>query len=280
MEINWHELTKPLDTYKWKVNSSFKSIMKVGCVPYFDARDVEDRLDEELSPALWQDEYYQVKDTLFCKIGILVGNEWVWKSGAGVEKSSYNDDQDIKLKGEASDAFKLAAIKWGIFRDVYKYDMIFIDAKENSKGKLFPVDEKGKEIKQYKLTDYITSNFEFISKNKPAAKFDKKPDPTLSKNDQEKYYCDVLDIINSMLGDKKISKNTADILTKEAEEIQTINDFKLITYKTTLIELFLSVKSFLSAEEKNTYHNNIMNCTLSNWKSTQKDLISISKSNL
>jgi hypothetical protein len=49
-----------------------------------------------------------------CEIGIKCGDEWVWKAdGAG--------DSDIEAeKGALSDAFKRAAVRWGIGRYLYK----------------------------------------------------------------------------------------------------------------------------------------------------------------
>ncbi len=86
---------------------------------YIDARDVMRRLDEVCGPDGWQDEYTETpKGRVICQIGICVNTEldkWVWKSdGAG--------DTDVEGdKGAISDAFKRAAVKWGIGR--YLYDM-------------------------------------------------------------------------------------------------------------------------------------------------------------
>lgn len=79
---------------------------------YIDARDVMDRLDWVVGPANWQDRYPFVG---CCEIGIKVGGEWLWKSnGAGVTQVEAE-------KGQYSDAFKRAAVLWGIGR--YLYDL-------------------------------------------------------------------------------------------------------------------------------------------------------------
>ena len=80
---------------------------------YIDARDVMNRLDECIGPENWQDAYHQADGRTFCRISIRIGDEWVSKSdGAG-------DTQVEGEKGAISDAFKRAAVKWGIGRYLY-----------------------------------------------------------------------------------------------------------------------------------------------------------------
>ena len=135
MKDNIKKLRKTIP-FKWRVQSGFTSKGQdwVSLIPYVDARDVQEHLDNIVGVENWQDEYYSVKNTLVCKIGILVNGNWLWKSGAGSE-SSFS-----KQKGEASDAFKRAALKWGINRDAYVVGEVYVKAKSY-------VDNKGK--KQY-----------------------------------------------------------------------------------------------------------------------------------
>lgn len=82
---------------------------------YIDARDVMDRLDAVVGPANWQDEYMPGPEGgVLCKLSILVNGQWVTKCDVG-EKT------DIEaVKGGCSDAFKRAAVKWGIGRFLYQ----------------------------------------------------------------------------------------------------------------------------------------------------------------
>lgn len=94
---------------------------------YKDARCDARILDEQVGPENWQNEFYECKGTLFCKVGILVDRgeqlcEWVWKDDAG---SPSNMEA---AKGEASDAFKRACFKWGIGRELYTAPFIWIPA--------------------------------------------------------------------------------------------------------------------------------------------------------
>lgn len=88
---------------------------------YQDARCGMDILDETIGSDKWQKEYYEVKGNVYCKIGILTDNGWVWKADCGMES---NVDA---AKGEASDAFKRACVSWGIGRELYSGPRIKID---------------------------------------------------------------------------------------------------------------------------------------------------------
>lgn len=80
---------------------------------YVDARYVQDLLDNVIGPAFWQDRYEDTSNGVRCGIGILVANEWVWKWDVGIPSNIE------PVKGAHSDAFKRAAVKWGIARDLY-----------------------------------------------------------------------------------------------------------------------------------------------------------------
>lgn len=105
----------PPDKVSWRVGSTTQDKKKGMALAYVDARDVMDRLDEVCGPAGWQCSYPHANGKTVCSIGIKIGDEWVWKAnGAG--------DTDIEAeKGALSDAFKRAAVCWGIGR--YLYDL-------------------------------------------------------------------------------------------------------------------------------------------------------------
>lgn len=93
---------------------------------YKDARCDMRILDETVGAENWQCEYYEHKNTLFCKVGIFTdydrGPMWVWKSNAGAPSNMEAQ------KGEASDAFKRACFTWGIGRELYTAPRIFVYA--------------------------------------------------------------------------------------------------------------------------------------------------------
>lgn len=136
MSINLDALKAPFAPSKisWRIGSTNADKSKGMALAYIDARDVQDRLDDVCGADGWQCRYVPMHDKkTVCEIGIRhfvhgspelddrgawknpTAFEWIWKSdGAG--------DSDVEAeKGALSDAFKRAAVKWGIGR--YLYDI-------------------------------------------------------------------------------------------------------------------------------------------------------------
>lgn len=122
--IDFAKLTAPLDPNKvsWRIGSTTADKKRGMALAYIDARDVMERLDAVCSPAGWQCAYPHAegKKTI-CSIGIKVGDEWIWKAdGAG--------DSDVEAeKGALSDAFKRAAVRWGIGRYLYDVESPWVE---------------------------------------------------------------------------------------------------------------------------------------------------------
>lgn len=109
----------PPASISWRaqsVSSKNPDAPKAMALAYIDARDVMNRLDDVCGPDGWEDSYVETAlGRVICTIRIKCGEAWVSKSdGAG--KTDVEGD-----KGGISDAFKRAAVKWGIGR--YLYDM-------------------------------------------------------------------------------------------------------------------------------------------------------------
>lgn len=143
--MNLKDLKKEIP-FKWRVQSANKYGAK--CVAYIDARQVQDLLDEVVGAENWQCKYSEHKNNLFCSIGILQEDcdVWVWKSDCGTESNVE------KEKGEASDAFKRAAVMWGVGRFLYSKKIITLPVIEVN-GKFYPYSEKQKKI-VYDVTDW------------------------------------------------------------------------------------------------------------------------------
>ena len=139
------KLALPMN-YKWKIQSFNKAKTKASCVAYIDARDVMDRLDRVVGIASWRDSYRRdSKDRLICKLELKFGEQWVGKEDVGIESDSEGE------KGEFSDAFKRAAVKWGIGRFLYDMDIKWLDMKVTPQGKEYYYN--GKRVYEYKLTE-------------------------------------------------------------------------------------------------------------------------------
>jgi hypothetical protein len=73
-----------------------------------------ERLDSEIGADKWQDRYEVHNGKTICYLSIKIGDEWITKAdGAG-------DTQVEAEKGSISDAFKRAAVKWGVGRYLYE----------------------------------------------------------------------------------------------------------------------------------------------------------------
>lgn len=133
--IDFDKLAAPIapDRVSWRVGSTTQDKSKGMALAYIDARDVMQRLDEVCGPAGWQCRYSHATGKTVCDIGIKCGDEWVWKAdGAG--------DSDVEAeKGALSDAFKRAAVRWGIGR--YLYDLESPWVKLKPMGKSYAIDD-------------------------------------------------------------------------------------------------------------------------------------------
>jgi hypothetical protein len=111
------DLAKPFPPklISWRVGATNKDKTKGMALAFIDARDVIRRLNEAVGAENWQNDYPHANGKTVCRIGIRIGDQWVWKSdGAG--------DSDVEAeKGALSDAFKRAAVRWGV--GLYLYDI-------------------------------------------------------------------------------------------------------------------------------------------------------------
>lgn len=87
-------------------------------VPYIDARDVAQRLDDVVGIENWSDDYVPLGDgQVMCKLSVCIGGKWVTKCDVGGE--SEQPDKGDREKAAFSDALKRAAVKFGIGRYLY-----------------------------------------------------------------------------------------------------------------------------------------------------------------
>jgi len=130
----------PAHAVSWRVGRLSKDKTKATALAYVDARDVMDRLDE-VCGAEWQDDIRPASDGTFVgRIGIRIGGEWVWRGDgtSSVNREITGDDNRYKRldeiemheKGAYSDAFKRAAVKWGIGRFLYDIESPWVAVDE------------------------------------------------------------------------------------------------------------------------------------------------------
>jgi hypothetical protein len=146
----------PPEEVSWRLGSVSKEKMRGMALAYLDARNVMDRLDAVCGPELWQATYPHANAKTVCSIGILCGDHWVWKTnGAG--------DSDIEAeKGAMSDAFKRAAVLWGVGRYLYMLESPWIEVEEIGKTGKFRIVRGA-----YKELDMILRRFNQALLNPP-----------------------------------------------------------------------------------------------------------------
>jgi hypothetical protein len=129
--IDFKALAAPFDpdAVSWRIGSMKKDKTAGMALAYIDARVVMDRLDDVCGPGGWQCRYSHTATKTVCDIAIKCGEEWLWKAdGAG--------DSDIEAeKGALSDAFKRAAVRWGIGRYIYELPSPWVEVDEWKKIK-------------------------------------------------------------------------------------------------------------------------------------------------
>lgn len=128
--VDFKILSAPFDpdAVSWRLGSVSKAKLKGMALAYVDARVVADRLDEACTPAGWQCRYSHTATKTVCDIAIKCDDEWLWKAdGAG--------DSDIEAeKGALSDAFKRAAVRWGVGRYLYDLESPWVAVEEVGSG--------------------------------------------------------------------------------------------------------------------------------------------------
>lgn len=162
------QLSKPIP-YQWRVQSRSKDKSKAICTAYIDARDVMKVLDEHCE---WEVQYKELAGFLFAGIGIkLDGNVmWRWDCGQRIEDNPQDQMYEQAGKSAASDAFKRAAVMWGVGRFLYDLDTVTLPCDQYGN----PVDDNGKRI--WDLTKHINS----LGKKSPEP-------PSKPQLDQNKY---------------------------------------------------------------------------------------------
>lgn len=108
----------------WRIGSTNGEKTKGMALAYIDARAVMERLDGVCGPANWQCNYDVRGNLATCNIGVKAGDQWIWKAdGAGAT--------DVEAeKGMLSDAFKRAAVRFGVGRYLYELKSPWVDIEQ------------------------------------------------------------------------------------------------------------------------------------------------------
>lgn len=167
--IDFEALSAPFapEMISWRVGSTNADKTKGMALAFIDARDVMTRLDEVCGVGNWQCDYPHANGKTVCRIGIDVSGgdpskveRWVWKAdGAG--------DSDVEAeKGALSDAFKRAAVRWGIGRYLYGLPSPWVEIEQRGRSSIIKKDEYAK---LEGMLEKVTSDLEWGSPAEKAA---------------------------------------------------------------------------------------------------------------
>lgn len=169
MNLNKLKETMP---FKWRVQT--QSDYNATIVAYVDSRQVQDKLDEVVGPENWQSDYKVVNENMYAGVAIRREDtgEWVWKWDCGTESNTE------KEKGEASDAFKRAAVKWGVGRFLYEMPLQKVKIKKHTNGKTYPCDDAGNILWDGDmLTDFVNNKIKAGEPKTNPEKYEKPSEP-------------------------------------------------------------------------------------------------------
>ncbi len=119
-------LAAPFDPREVKFKPAVVNGNRALALAYVDARVIQDRLDEVLGVAGWQDEYECLPDgSVVCRLRLRLGDEWITKMDVGGQ--SEQPDEGDRRKAAFSDALKRAAVKFGVGRYLYRLPAQWVD---------------------------------------------------------------------------------------------------------------------------------------------------------
>ena len=119
-------LAEPFDPCEVRFKPAVVSGNRAMAIAYVDARVIQDRLDDVLGVAGWQDEYECLADGgVVCRLRLHLGDQWITKMDVG--SPSEQPDEGDRRKAAFSDALKRAAVKFGIGRYLYRLPSQWVD---------------------------------------------------------------------------------------------------------------------------------------------------------
>lgn len=154
MSVNKYleELSKPFDGHsvKWRLQGTNADKTGGWAVAYLDSRAIAKRLDDVVGQMRWKDEYKPWINSKggasqLCTISVYDDElkEWISKSD-GAELSAISP-----IKGGISDAFKRAAVKWGIGRYLYAMQPVWVKATPKNNSAVIDSGENEKLQREY-----------------------------------------------------------------------------------------------------------------------------------
>jgi len=137
--------------YEWRVQATNKEKTKAMCSAFIDSRAVMKRLDEVCTHG-WSTDMEQIGDAVLCSLTVYDEDRKAHTRtdvGRRVESNPQDRMYAEAWKGAASDAFKRAAVMFGIGRFLYDIPIVTLPCNDRKQV----IDDRGQPV--YNLTKYI-----------------------------------------------------------------------------------------------------------------------------
>ncbi len=110
------------------IECRIKTVTEKGCMIllYKNARCDMNILDETVGPLNWQRSH--TRDNANCIVSIYDESKGQWISKEDTGATGARKEEEIAMKGVASDSFKRACVNWGIGRELYTAPFIWVSA--------------------------------------------------------------------------------------------------------------------------------------------------------
>tara|TARA_Y100000590_G_scaffold470376_1_gene664275 strand:+ start:6051 stop:6869 length:819 start_codon:yes stop_codon:yes gene_type:complete len=130
----------PPNRVRWRVQSLNKDKTRGMALAYIDARDVMERLDDVVGAGNWTSSQQDNGPVCVATISIWcpIKETWVHKQDAAGSTKVEAD------KGRHSDAFKRAAVKWGIGRYLYALETPWVEVETRGRSSVISPKERAR----------------------------------------------------------------------------------------------------------------------------------------
>lgn len=140
----------PSKSISWRVGRKTNNDTVGQALPFITPRVIQNMLDDIVGPSNWRNSFQGAtlgagNASVIAIIELRLDGEWIAKSDAAQVDSfkddSENNSREMAIKGAYSDAFKRAAVMWGMGRYLYEYDAPWIplDGKRLSETPILPL---------------------------------------------------------------------------------------------------------------------------------------------
>jgi hypothetical protein len=126
-----------IDQVKWRRADGPPQSGQVWLMPYLDARDVMDRLDDVLGMTSWHATFVQTDVySVVCTIHVEIEGQAFEKTDVGT--ASAGTQPDIAVKAAYSDSLKRAAVHLGVGRYLYSVPKVLVPVDQYGQPKVRP----------------------------------------------------------------------------------------------------------------------------------------------